>query len=68
MSRLGTRHAIYGPLDRLIPRTEAASWLGTLLALGLDRTERTAHALVHLARYTGDRARDVPEATRDQIV
>ncbi len=68
LSRLGTRHAIYGPLDRLIPLAEAEAWLDTLLALGLDRTERTAHALVHLARYTGDRARDVPEATRDQIV
>jgi hypothetical protein len=67
LSRFGTRHAIYGPLDRVIPSAEAAAWVKALLALKLDRTERTAHALVHLARYTGDRARDVPQETRNHV-
>ena len=67
VSRLGARHAIYGPLDRLIPGPETAAWLDALLALKLDPSDRTAHALVHLARLTGDRARDLPEATRDKV-
>ena len=67
LSRLGARHAMYGPLDRLIPSAETTAWLDTLLALKLDRSERTAHTLVHLARYTGDRARDLPEAARDKV-
>ncbi len=67
LSRLGARHAIYGPLDRLIPSTETTAWLDTLLTLKLERTERVAHALVHLARLTGDRARDLPEASRGKV-
>ena len=67
LSRLGARHAMYGPLNRLIPNSEAAAWLKALLPLNLEPTERVAHALVHLARYTGDRTRDVPPDTRDQV-
>ena len=68
LSRLGARAAIYGPLDRLISSTEAATWLQTLFALKLEKNESVAHAVVHLARYTGDRARDVPEEVREQVL
>lgn len=39
-----------------------------LLALKLTPGESLAHALVHLARTTGDRARDVPEEIRDAVL
>ncbi|MEZ4663699.1 MAG: hypothetical protein R2911_39705 [Caldilineaceae bacterium] len=55
LSRFGVRAPIYGPLDRLIP-AEAEAWLQKLLALKLEANSATAHALVLLARFTGDRA------------
>jgi len=58
---LGARIPIYGPLDAVVPRKEAAAWLRTLLTMGMPRRKTTAYALVHLGRRTGDRSRDVPE-------
>jgi molecular chaperone DnaK (HSP70) len=68
LSRLGSRKTIYGPLDRLVPPSEAVVWLETLLALDLEPTQHVAYCLVLLAQRTGDRARDISEETRDQVV
>lgn len=67
LSRLGARAAAYGPLDRVISGADAAAWMDVLLKSGVDATESAANALVHLTRYTGDRARDLPEADRDRV-
>jgi hypothetical protein len=68
LSRFGSRTTIYGPVDRLIPNTEAAAWLQTLLALPLEPTDAVARALIQLARVTGDRGRDVPAELREQVL
>jgi hypothetical protein len=68
LSRLGSRKAVNGPLDRLVPPAEAVAWLQTLLSLDLQPTEHLAYCLVLLAQRTGDRARDVPEEIREQIL
>jgi hypothetical protein len=68
LSRLGARIPLYGPLDRLIPNTAAAEWVQSLLALRLAPGEQVGRALVQLARFTGDRARDVPEELRSQVL
>ena len=65
--RLGNRTALYGSLDRLIPADEAAAWLEAILAMQLPPTENLGYCMVLLAQYTGDRARDVPEALREQV-
>lgn len=67
LSRFGSRTAIYGPLDRLIPCQEAARWVESVLALQLEPTASLAHAFVLLARYTGDRTRDIPEEVRERV-
>ncbi len=67
LSRLGARTPIYGPLDRVVPPAEAEAWLARLLKLDLEATKSTAQALVNLARATGDRARDLPEAVREKV-
>ena len=67
LGRLGNRTALYGSLDRLIPADEAAAWLEAILAMQLPPTENLGYCLVLLAQYTGDRARDVPEALREQV-
>ena len=67
LSRLGARAPLYGPLDRVVPKEEAASWAAKLLSLGLPAREAMAHALVQMARRTGDRERDVPEKDRQEV-
>ncbi len=68
LSRLGSRKAVSGPLDRLISPGEAVAWVETLLAMNLQPTEHLAYCLVLLAQRTGDRVRDVPDDTREQIL
>jgi len=67
LSRLGARVPFYGPADRVIPSKEVSSWLSALLAAGLPAREAAAHALVQLARLTGDRVRDVSEKDRRRV-
>jgi molecular chaperone DnaK (HSP70) len=67
LSRFGARETIYGPLDRLVPPDEVAKWLDRLLALPLATNESTARALIHMAAYTGDRARDLPADRRMRV-
>jgi hypothetical protein len=67
LSRLGARVPFYGPLNCVVPQEEAAQWVRTLLALNLEGGDALAHALVHLAQRTGDRARDVADGVRDEV-
>lgn len=67
LSRFGARTAIYGPLDRLVSPAVAASWIDRLLLLDPAPSDSVAQALVLLARETGDRARDVPEAQQAAV-
>jgi len=67
LSRLGARVPLYGPADRTVPSKEVAGWLKILLEADLPKREAGAHALVQLARLTGDRARDVPEKLQRQV-
>jgi len=67
LSRLGARSLIYGPLDAVAPPQEVASWFKVIFSARLERKESVAQALVLMARLTGDRSRDVPEAWRNRI-
>ena len=65
--RLGARNPMYGPLDQLTPPDAVADWLNTLFTMYPPQKHSVAYALVHMARYTGDRGRDLPEASRQQV-
>jgi hypothetical protein len=67
LSRLGARIPFYGPLNRVVPAEEVSRWLRKLLPMASEATEAMAHALVQLARYTGDRERDLPQDIRTQL-
>jgi hypothetical protein len=67
LGRLGARIPFYGPVDRVVPAAQAARWLLTLVDAGLQPTDAVAHALVNLARRTGDRARDLPDEDRQRL-
>lgn len=67
LSRFGARTPFYGPLDLVVPKQIAWNWLSQLMSLGLEPTENLARALVHLARMTGDRERDIPQPERERL-
>ncbi len=67
LSRLGARVPFYGPMDRVVASAEVASWLDILLSPKIKATHALRHAVVHLARRTGDRARDLPAEARDRV-
>ena len=67
-SRLGARMPFHGPLDKVVSSREVSSWLNTILTRGPEASEALAHALVQLARSTGDRERDLPEIDKDILL
>jgi len=68
LSRIGARIPFYGPLNVVIPGDRIAGWLDTLKSLGREPTESLAGAMVHMARFTGDRERDVDDAGRRALL
>ena len=67
LGRVGARRPVYGPLNTVVSPDLASRWL-----TGLAKHDLTEHlvafAAMQLARKTGDRYRDIDEATRGQIL
>jgi hypothetical protein len=65
MGRVAARQPLYGPLNTVVPPQKAVAWLDSLLhRAGADAI---AHlAVMQIARKTGDRYRDLPDAKRDE--
>lgn len=67
LSRLGARIPFYGPIDKVISRTEISSWITTILSRNPEHSDAIAHALAELARSTGDRERDITQQDKDAL-
>ena len=67
VGRLGARVPMYGPLNVVVPAEAAAAWCKKLLDLKANELP-VNFALMTLARKTGDRYRDVDDATRKLVV
>lgn len=67
LGRLGARLPFYGPLDRVVSPGAVSQWLDALLSLTLPPSPALGHGLVQLARFTGDRGRDLPPEDRDRL-
>ena len=67
IGRLGARAPIFGSLHQTVPPEKAAEWAAELLTPEVSRLEGALFALAQLARLTGDRARDLDEATRGRV-
>ena len=67
LSRVGARVPLYGPLNLVVPPARASDWLAQLLAWDWPEPEKTAFPLAQLGRRTGDRTRDLDDATRGQL-
>ncbi len=62
LSRLGARKLFYGPINQVLPATVATRWVEALLKI-----PNSQHAVVAIARRTGDSTRDLAPATMDSI-
>ncbi|RDJ99643.1 Hsp70 family protein [Paraburkholderia lacunae] len=68
VGRIGARRPFYGSAHSVVPPDVAAQWLNTILALDWKKVDPAAFAAVQIARMTGDRSRDLPEALRNTVV
>ena len=67
LARIGARQPFYGSAHDVVPPDIAAGWLERIMALDWKRTNGAAFAAAHIARLTGDRARDLPLELRERV-
>ena len=67
LSRIGARVPLYGPLNAVVPPAQVAQWLAPMLAWDWPEPEKAAFPLAQLGRRTGDRTRDLDDATRGKL-
>lgn len=67
LGRVGARESMYGSAHNVVAPEIAARWLAAVLALDWKAVEPAAFAAAQIARLTGDRARDLPQALRDEV-
>lgn len=68
LGKIGARVLLYGPLDKVVPPDVVKEWIDQIIThFSEAMDEKLAQCLVHLARYTGDRGRDLPERERKKL-
>ena len=67
LSRIGARVPLYGPLNLVVPPGTARGWVETALAWDWPEPDKAAFPLAQLGRRTGDRTRDLDDATRAKL-
>ncbi|HUS32834.1 MAG TPA: Hsp70 family protein [Kofleriaceae bacterium] len=74
LSRIGARVPLYGPLNAVVPPNKVKEWLAPLMqgewpdkADDPNGVSPVAFPLAQLGRRTGDRTRDLDDATRAQL-
>jgi hypothetical protein len=67
LSRVGARMPLYGPLNAVVPPSKVAEWAAQLIAWDWPEPDRAAFPLAQLGRRTGDRTRDLDDATRAKL-
>lgn len=68
LGRLGARVPAYASLHHVVPARTAQSWLEQVLKADWREIPTAPFAAVQLARVTGDRARDVSDALRADVL
>ena len=67
LSRIGARVPLYGPLNLVVPASKVKEWLTPLVSWDWPDAEKAAFPLAQLGRRTGDRTRDLDDATRGKL-
>jgi uncharacterized protein YjeT (DUF2065 family) len=68
LSRIGARVPTYASAHHVVPPAMVERWLDHLLRERWAEVPSAARAAVQMARVTGDRARDISEPVRSEIV
>ncbi len=68
IARIGARAPFYAASHEVVEPDTAHNWLAQLYRFDWRRNEAAAFAATHLARKTGDRARDVAEEVRQDLL
>ena len=58
---------IYGPANGVVRKEKASRWVERLLKSDWQKPEATAFVVTQIARYTGDRTRDLDEGLRERV-
>jgi len=66
-ARLGARALIYGPANCVVRREVTTRWVEQLLRTEWRKPDMIGFALVQIARYTGDRTRDLDDDLRRRL-
>jgi molecular chaperone DnaK (HSP70) len=68
LGRVGARVPTYGSAHHVVPPSTVERWLDHLLREKWNEVASASRAATEMARVTGDRARDVSEGVRREIV
>jgi molecular chaperone DnaK (HSP70) len=71
LGRVGARVPLFGPANTVVPREKAERWTQALLEKSFEPGRETADAIFalgQLARVAGDRARDLDEELRHEVI
>lgn len=68
VGRIGARMPFHGSSHNVVPADIVGLWLGRMLAIDWKKAPQTGFAATLIARMSGDRARDIDEALRQQII
>ena len=67
LSRIGARVLLYGPLNAVVSMHRVRDWFDAMSSWDWPEPDKVAFALAQLARRTGDRSRDLDDATRARV-
>lgn len=68
VGRIGSRVPIHGSHHNVIPAATATSWLKQLMQVDWKKTPQAGFAATMITRMSGDRARDIDDDTRNQVL
>ena len=68
VGRIGARLPFHGSSHNVIPAEKVCDWLTQMLAVDWQKTPHAGFAATLIARMSGDRARDIDVAMREQII
>jgi len=67
LSRVGARVPLYGPLNAVVAPAKVRGWVTQLVTWAWPEPDKVRFPLAQLGRRTGDRTRDLDEATRTTL-
>jgi hypothetical protein len=68
LGRIGARVPAYASAHHVIPTRTAETWLAEITKVDWKKITTAPLAAVQIARLTGDRARDVSESARSEVI